>query len=137
MKLVADNSIVAINFILRVLVIFFIERIGYKTRSEETSAIMIIVFIIQFLNTGPFLLLINADLRELDNPILNNISAGYYSDFTVRWYRDVGKIITSTMTNSIFFPVIEFFGFVVIRILARFIDRGFSCRSNSTKKKSI
>lgn len=98
---------------------------------------MVLVFIIQFLNTGPFLLLINADLSNFDNPLISWLQAGYYTDFTVRWYKDVGRIITNTMTNIIFWPILEFILLYFLRFLARFYDRGCSCRNNSTKKKSI
>jgi hypothetical protein len=98
---------------------------------------MVFVFIIQFLNTGPFLLLINADLTDHGNFLVNWINAGYHSDFTIRWYKDVGKIIIRTMINTIFWPVIEFFGFFSLRFAARFLDRGCSCRGNKTKKRSI
>ena len=46
-KIVTDNSVVVINFFLRFLVIWMIEKIGYNTRSKETSRIMVLVFIIQ------------------------------------------------------------------------------------------
>jgi len=50
------------------------------------------------LNTGPFLLLANADLSEAGIPILSSIfTNGYHKDFTVGWYRDVGKIIQQAM----------------------------------------
>ena len=83
--------------------------------------------------------MINADLSDFNNPLLSWLNAGYYSDFTVRWYKDVGKIITSTMTNIIFWPILEFCGFFTLRYLARFYDRGCCCccRKNLTKKKTI
>jgi hypothetical protein len=36
-QMLTDNSVVAINFMLRFIVIWVIKNIGYKTRSEETS----------------------------------------------------------------------------------------------------
>jgi hypothetical protein len=38
---------------------------GYSTRSKETINIMMSVFILQFLNTGPFILIANGDFSEL------------------------------------------------------------------------
>ena len=49
----------------------------------------------------------------------------------------MGQIITSTMTNIIFWPILEFCVFFSLRFLARFYDRGCSCKNESTKKRSI
>lgn len=89
-KTIADKSIVGINYFLRVFVIMMIKRLGYTTRSKEARSVMIYVFILQFLNTGPLLLLINANLSELDVPLFSRISSGAYPDFTTLWYDDVG-----------------------------------------------
>jgi len=53
---------------------------------------MLYVFFLQFLNTGPLTLLANGDFRELEIPILSKyFTYGFYRDFTVNWYMDVGK----------------------------------------------
>lgn len=94
----------------------------YKTRTDETWAIMIFVFIIQFLNTGPLLLMINSDFSEfLERSYDNKVDAGYYSDFTIRWYKDVGGIIISTMCLTIIWPVIEFLIGISMRSIKRYI----------------
>ena len=51
---------------LRSIVIWGVKDLmTYNIRTDETWAIMIFVFIIQFLNTGPLLLMINSDFSEI------------------------------------------------------------------------
>lgn len=68
---------------------------------------MILAFLIQFFNTGPLLILINADLSQVGIPLFSSIKQGFHADFTVRWYKDVGKVIIDAMTANILAPVIE------------------------------
>jgi hypothetical protein len=57
--------IVLTNQLIRPFVFSLIKIRGYSTRSKETIKIMMSVFILQFLNTGPFILIANADFSEL------------------------------------------------------------------------
>lgn len=98
---------------------------------------MIYVFIIQFINTGPILLLINANLENSSIPFMNFINNGVHSDFTNFWYRDVGKIIINTMIFNISFPILEFIGFFSMRLGFRLLDRGLSCAAWKTRSKTI
>ncbi len=52
------------------------------------------ILIVQFLNMGPFLLLINSDLSEIGIPLIGKlITDGKHGDFTQKWYLDIGPII--------------------------------------------
>ena len=66
--------VIVINWALRSLVIKLVKKLSYKTRSEESRTLLIYIFLIQFLNTGPFLLLANANMSEsgIPIPILSN-----------------------------------------------------------------
>lgn len=136
-KVITDSSIVLVNQMLRTLVIWLVKQIGYGTRSKETSRIMQLIFLFQFMNTGPFLLLVNSDLSELKLPIVSKLSKGLNTDFTQRWYSDIGLIIVNTMTFNMFFPIIEFVGFFLLRFAYRLWDSGLTLRATSTKSKSI
>ena len=52
-----------INIVIRTVNIALIDKIGYHTQSEATSAIMTSIFISSFINTGIILLFTNADLK--------------------------------------------------------------------------
>lgn len=58
---------------LRSIVIWGVKDLmTYNIRTDETWAIMIFVFIIQFLNTGPLLLMINSDFSEIRRDSYDN-----------------------------------------------------------------
>lgn len=96
---------------------------------------MIFVFFIQFLNTGPLLLLINIDITQIW-PGAWIWNEGLHTDFSVSWYKDVGDVIISTMIVNIFWPIIEFFIFFGIRLAYRLWDSSFTLKSTQTKKTS-
>lgn len=102
---------------------------------------MIFVFLIQFINTSIILLFINADLSQSGIPILDKIFVlGYHSDFTVEWYKDVGKIITTLMIKNISWPIIEFFIFYGQRMVKRILDKRWCrccCKGKATRAKTI
>jgi hypothetical protein len=87
--------------------------------------IMKYVFILQFLNTGPLFLIVNMDLSEYTSimPFY-----GLHPDFTISWYKDVGKTIVSTMIFNMFWPIIEFIIFYLIRLAYRLKDTIFFIR---------
>ena len=119
----SNGLIIMLNFILRYIIIFLVKLRGNRTRSEETSTIMSWILIVQFLNMGPFLLLINSDLSMVGIPIMGDlINQGRYADFTQKWYLDVGPIIVQSMIYNIFWPIIEFFVWYTIRFIKRFMD---------------
>ena len=44
---------------------------------------MISVFLLQFLNTGPFILIANGDFSELEIPVISDyLNLGLHRDFT-------------------------------------------------------
>jgi|LauGreDrversion4_2_1035121.scaffolds.fasta_scaffold341220_2 hypothetical protein len=89
-----NGLIILLNFGLRYIIIALVKLRGNKTRSEETSSIMFWILIVQFLNMGPFLLLINSDLSEIGIPLIGKlITDGKHGDFTQKWYLDIGPII--------------------------------------------
>lgn len=102
---------------------------GYKSNTSESQNIMVLVFLIQFFNTGPFLLLVNADLSNFNIPIIQKyFNVGIYTDFGPKWYSDVGEAITITMLSNMVFPLIEFAIFASIRFIGRYWDRRWLCR---------
>lgn len=138
---ISDWSVIVINYLLRYVVILIVRSINYKTFTIESSKTMIAIFLIQFINTGIILLFINADLSRSGIPFLDKILVlGHHTDFTVYWYRDVGKIITSLMIKNISWPIIEFSMWYAIRVAKRLWDqRWFRCcnKERSTKTKTI
>ena len=120
----SNGLIIMLNFILRYIIIYLVKLRGNRTRSEETSTIMSWILIVQFLNMGPFLLLINSDLSEIGIPFIGSLfKEGKHGDFTQKWYLDIGPIIVQSMIYNVFWPIIEFFmWWFFLRFLKRLKD---------------
>ena len=136
LKLASDYSIVLVNVLLRMLVIWMVKKVGYADRTQETQNIMMLVFLIQFFNTGPLLILINADLQYSGIPLLRLITSGYYTDFSVRWYKDVSNTLISSMLINILAPIAEFVITLGLRFLATLWDRRFRIRNPWITRKT-
>ena len=79
------------NIIIRTMNIKLITMIGYKTYSEQFSAVMTSIFITSFINTGILLMLTNANLGftflsfiPIDNQ---------FTDLNESWYQQIGGSI--------------------------------------------
>lgn len=92
--MVMSVIIVGTNFILRMIMISLIKWIGEDTHSQQLKSITNGIFIVQFLNTGILLLLVQANLKEYDIPFASEILNGPFTDFLPLWYVGVGyKIV--------------------------------------------
>lgn len=107
------------------------------TESEQTELITNVVFVCQFFNTAILLLLVNANLKPQEIPIISTFFTGNIADFDEYWFNDIGNTIVGAMIFNVYFPVAEFIGFFCMRTAFRFMDRGFSFSSDSTKKTTI
>lgn len=93
---------------------------------------MLKMFIIQFVNTGVVIFLVNAQLGiSISNfPVF----AGQYKEFTVEWYRMIGSTICFTMIVNTVTPHVANGVFIIIQALKRFLDRGCTCDKSRTKQ---
>jgi len=55
----------------------------FHTMTEEKASSIIKMFLIQFINTGLVILLVNAKISEIQLPKFVPLFAGEYQDFTV------------------------------------------------------
>jgi hypothetical protein len=97
-----SKAIVVTNVIIRHVVVFIMERTGFKTDSRMTFYISFNVFLFTFTNTGILLLLTNANLKSQGI----NIN-GTYSDFNTNWYLISGDILTMTMLLNSITPAVS------------------------------
>lgn len=130
-------GIVAINFILRMIIIKLIIYIGKDTESEQTRLIANGVFIVQFFNTALLLLMVNANLSE-QGSIFSLISRERgMPDFNSQWFNDIGTTLVGAMLFNVYWPVVEFFVFFGMRSTFRCLDRSLTCNSERTKKTTL
>jgi len=83
---VVTFGIVAINFILRLLIIKLIIYIGKDTESEQTRLITNGVFIVQFFNTALLLLMVNANMNEQGSMLSLLSRDSGFPDFNTEWF---------------------------------------------------
>ena len=90
-------AIIAINLVLKIVIIKSITWVGEDTNSEQLASITNGVFVAQFFNTGILLLLVNGNLTEHEPHALTKYVHGPYYDYQPKWYSDVGFKIVNTM----------------------------------------
>jgi len=112
-----------------------IKYIGHGTESEQTLGIQISIFLAQFFNTSILIILMNAN--TVDSILFWLPFRGQYTDLTFEWYNDVASSLVTTMLTAAIMPVIQFFISFGMRRAFICLDRGFSCRKDRTKTKTI
>jgi len=112
-----------------------VDWIGYSTETKRLSNTTTITFIVQFFNTAFLLLLVNANLSE--QPFNFFLDSGNLTDFNSIWFRSIGNIIVGTMWFNAWYPIIEAFLYLGIRIFYRILDGGCNRDKYKTKKTSI
>ena len=90
-----------------------IRKIGFTYKSQTISVTMISVFLTQFFNTGILLLFTNANF---EHSFLSFIPInGEHSDFSTRWYLDMGPLLIRTMQVISIFPYLNFIIFYFLK----------------------
>lgn len=84
--------ITVINQVLTAVSINLITWIGYDTHSQMLTKITNGVFAAQFFNTAILILLVYANLEEI-NPNAGRLLDGQFRDYSPRWYTLVGNNI--------------------------------------------
>ena len=140
MNLIISSSIsfiiIAINMVLRSIVIVGIKWVGQHTYSEQLASITNGVFYAQFFNTGLIILFVNADLSEhVTYPFgLAKQLAGSFYDYSPQWYADVGFKICFTMIIQSFLPYVTLIVGFAVPYLKRVWDSKFSGDEYTTRQ---
>ena len=120
--------IVAVNFILREVLVAMVKQMRLTNLTDETTWTMVLIFIGQFINTAALLTLGSANFHDIDGgygPLSAVFVVGEETDFSVNWYRTVGALLMKTMFMTALWPLIELGMFYCILNLTRWADRGF------------
>lgn len=120
--------IVAVNFILREVLVVMVKSMRLTNLTDETTWTMVCIFIGQFINTAALLTLGSANFYDIDGgygPLSAVFVVGEETDFNVDWYRTVGALLMKTMFMTALWPLIELTMFYCIMNLQRAADRGF------------
>lgn len=129
-------AITIVNMIIREVCIVFIKMIGYHTQSGEISAIMTVIFIATFFNTGFLLLLTEANTQYTFLKFLP--FTGPYTDLSENWYLDIGPSLVLTMLINSVYLWTSFASSFATKALGRCLDQGcttyFCCKKDKTTK---
>lgn len=96
---------------------------------------MATVYVTQLFNTGFLILLMNANFSEFDSEIIKSLFfGGKLTDFGTVWYKNVGKIIVSTMKYGAIMPPAEVFIMWGMKAILRWRDRYWTSDPMRTKQ---
>lgn len=129
--------IIAVNLILKTVIIKGITWVGEDTNSEQLSSITNGVFVAQFFNTGILLLLVNGNMTEHSPKFLTKYIKGPFFDYMPDWYSNVGMKIVQTMIINAIMPFVALTTSFMIPALKRKLDRKFGSDVYKTKKTSF
>ena len=99
------GAVSVVNIVLRMLVQFLVDKIGYHTDSERLSIVMVVSFVTAFMNTGIIPLLTNANLEY--SPLFFFPLYMQYSDLNRDWYLELGPQMVKTLAIAAFMPIVE------------------------------
>lgn len=80
------------------------------------------------------LLLVNANVPEMNIPDSFPILGGRFADFNVQWYRRVGSTIMLTMLLNVIIPHLAERIFDLVALFKRWRDRGYTRDQRSTRQ---
>lgn len=129
--------IIVINTVLSVISFSLIQWIKFATRAEEMAAIVRVVFVSQFFNTGIIILIMNMNFSEHQPQAFWKLFNGRYTDYSPRWYRDVGAQIYQTYFVQMLMPYINLLIEYLLLKLSHCLDGGCCCDKRRTKCKNL
>ena len=128
--------VVAVNSILRIVLITLITWISEDTWSQTFKSITNGIFVTQFFNTAFLMMLVNANFNDAGLPGGSFFSGRFY-DLTEDWFVAVGYPITQTMMINCFMPFVGVATGFIIPFIMRMLDNGFSGDTYKTQKKAM
>lgn len=114
--------VVGASFAFRAVFIWLAEKLRFVSLTAETNFIMLAVFYVTYINYGFIYAFASLDLRHSSIPIISTLFNGLYPEFNSLWYNDIGVLIYNIMVSNMYWPVLEFFIYYGLRLLARMID---------------
>lgn len=129
--------IIAINLVLKKIVISLLTEVKEATKSEMLASITNGVFVTLYLNTGFLLTVANANLTEHPPHAITNFFHGPFYDYDPLWYAQVGFLILKTMIINAFLPYVAVVQGWALPLLLRKMDMKWSNDRYVTKKTSM
>jgi len=119
-------SVTALNAVSRIIFMYMDEWARHLTTTDQAISLMTKLFVVQFINTGLLMLLINWNLRGYAPPLeYINIGLGGYDDFQPAWFTTIGvDIIIGVMIQALSCPISAIFtSFILNPYFIAFFER--------------
>lgn len=131
--------IIALNTVIRMVVILIITKVGCSTESTQLIYITNMVFICTFFNTGILPMMCTANLENQLPPFLVNMLGlkGDSTDFDQNWFTNIGDTIQGAMAFGIYFPVCMEVLWFSVRSLKRILDKRNATEEKPSNSNSI
>ena len=107
------------------------ECLGFDNLTKKDNFVKIALFYCLFFQTALIPL-----LGPMNRPNVERLMNGVYTNLNMEWFCEVGRRIITTMTINIFWPVIEFSIFYLIRHAYRMYDQGKFWPNDLSKTKT-
>ena len=121
-----------INIFLSTIVYGLVSYERHWNRTNEIQSRAVYLLIVQFINTGALVLLLNADIPSS----LWLFRVGRFSDLTTQWYSSAGSPIVLTMLINIVLPQIYPLLQIIYASILRCIDRSCSFDRSFTRSRT-
>ena len=113
-----------LNIILMFISSSLLFYVRLQNKTVEEAVILIVTFIMIFLNTGVIILLVNAHTKHLlANSLFFN---GEYSDFSFYWYDSISWFILSPIILDLISPISSFLISFIVQKIFVFLDNRFT-----------
>jgi len=123
---------IAINVVLNQLVFIGVSFEKHNNATSELRARALYLFVLQFINTGLLVLLLNA---QISSPTFSLLRSGENPDFNASWYSSVGTSIILTMLLNLVIPHLMPLALTLYASIKRCCDRDCSEKRTRTHQK--
>ena len=127
-----------VNSILVIILRFLTQFERNKTVSADKISDITKIFLMQMINTGLILLLVNLNIKSIKDTIPNfPLFTGKYDDMSPAWFHDIGTTILFSLILNVFVPHLTIILSNGITICKRCCDSGCECigQQSTLRKK--
>ena len=144
MSTLAVLAVIVVNEALKGFFRTLVDFEGHETHTHEILSLALKLFVAMLVNTAMLVVLIAGNLNLFTNGRENHVTrllregaifSGARSDFTWKWYLEVGTAVTVTMFINVFALNASSFSAAVQTKLLRCVDRGCSVDMSITGQK--
>lgn len=105
LKFYINELTMVLNYLLKFLIIYIADRIGYESETLKSERICRFIFLMLYFNTGWIIILADASFKK-QGLFFSNAFDGQRSDFDMEWQKQQGVDILIQMSFNIIMPLL-------------------------------